>query len=418
MHRTTRIRIALAGLLIAFTACSPTEPTTAPAAATAVPTRQPVAGLSWAPASVEQPAALVEEASNRPSFCSPCHSAVQTSLGAVASRPGALLAAGWFNPFRAAAWTSNDRRGWRLAAPFPGGDGGLLDAAAPFGDAGWVVGGSDVRGPAIWSSADGRSWVHVGLPVAARDAHTPGVRGVVRALARSADAWVAAGEVGPPAEPRPAVWVSTDAATWRLVEFPASSPGAATGGSVAALAVDGTMVVAVGRSSGPISSAAAAWRTEDAGRRWLATRVLPDLAVGVMSGVARLPGGAGWVAVGAANDDAAAAPVWRSADAVEWTLIAGEDSRSNLGSRIRMTAVAAGSAELVAVGWKSDAGNGSAVAWQSADGTAWRRAEAIPEFSGGGAAAVASVGDGYVATGSLGWPDDRVATVWVSPSGD
>ncbi len=404
-----RLRLAVIGLALA--GCSPVAPTTTPAVAPAAP----VTGLSWVAASVEQPRALAEEASNRPSFCSPCHSAVQTSLGAVASRPGALLAAGWFSPFRAAAWTSADGRAWHLEPPFPGGDGALLDAAAPFGDAGWIVGGNDARGPAIWSSVDVGTWRRIQLPVASRDAGTRGVRGAVRALAHAAGGWIAAGEVGPPADPWPAVWISVDAGSWHLVELPAASPAANPGGSVAALAIEGRTAVAVGRSTGPTSSAAAAWRSEDLGRHWVAGRVLPDPAAGAMTGMSAVPGGAGWIAVGASNDDTAAAPVWRSGDAVEWSLVPPEDSRTNLGSPIRMTAVTAGSAGLVAVGWKSDGGNGSAVAWQSTDGVAWRRAEAIPEFSGGGAASVTSVGGRYVAVGSLGWPDDRIATVWLSP---
>ncbi|MEP6638182.1 MAG: hypothetical protein ABJC39_02440 [Chloroflexota bacterium] len=69
----------------------------------------------------------------------------------------------------------------------------------------------------------------------------------------------------------------------------------------------------------------------------------------------------------------------------------------------------------MAGGWKSDAGNGSVPFLLSVDGRTWQRADEIPAFSGGSATGLAAVGDGYVAVGSTEWPDDRVATIWLSP---
>jgi hypothetical protein len=86
---------------------------------------------------------------------------------------------------------------------------------------------------------------------------------------------------------------------------------------------------------------------------------------------------------------------------------------SNYGQRIAMAALAHDRAGFVAVGGRDSAGNGSPVVWTSDDAVSWSRAPDAPSFGGGEMTAVVAGAPGWIAVGSLGWPDNWVATAWV-----
>ncbi len=77
-----------------------------------------------------------------------------------------------------------------------------------------------------------------------------------------------------------------------------------------------------------------------------------------------------------------------------------------------------GSGGFVADGWRSDAGNGSAVVWRSSDGMAWTRFPQDASFSGAGMAAILDrpASPRLLAAGTKGWPDTHAAQVWVGPA--
>jgi hypothetical protein len=79
-----------------------------------------------------------------------------------------------------------------------------------------------------------------------------------------------------------------------------------------------------------------------------------------------------------------------------------------------MYAAAPSSVGLVAVGWKSDAANGSAVVWISPDGTRWQRTPDLPTFFGAEITGVVAAGPGLVGVGTGGYPDNDNASVWTS----
>jgi hypothetical protein len=84
-----------------------------------------------------------------------------------------------------------------------------------------------------------------------------------------------------------------------------------------------------------------------------------------------------------------------------------------------MLGVTAAGGGYVAAGWRDSVGNGNAVAWDSPDGVTWARMTDDASFSGGGMAGVASHDGLVVAVGTVGWPDDHFATIWVhrTPAG-
>jgi hypothetical protein len=81
-----------------------------------------------------------------------------------------------------------------------------------------------------------------------------------------------------------------------------------------------------------------------------------------------------------------------------------------------MMSVAADASGFVAAGWRSDAGNGSAVVWSSTDGRTWVHVPQDVSFSGAGLAAALGAPRVLVA-GTMGWPDTHSAQVWIAPPG-
>jgi hypothetical protein len=202
-----------------------------------------------------------------------------------------------------------------------------------------------------------------------------------------------------------AVWTSPDGVAWTRVP---DSPAFA-GSHILGLAVGSAGLVAVGTIQDEVRGPAVAWSSAD-GQHWRRSSS-PALAAGVMRAVAR--GGPGFVAVGlSAADDRATA--WTSTDGSAWEAVPDSDAFHSYTLPVRMVSVTEVDGLLVAVGWKSDAGNGSAVAWVSQGGRAWTRAPDAASFSGAEFTGVAAADGVIVAVGTLGYPDNDASAVWFS----
>jgi hypothetical protein len=200
-----------------------------------------------------------------------------------------------------------------------------------------------------------------------------------------------------------AVWRSRDGLTWQADD----GSGMFEGGRIWGVAAHGNTVVAVGTGGDPNYGPAAAWHWT-AAEGWKRARIGPDSA-GAMRAVTVTA--TGFVAVGLnGHDDGALA--WTSPDGVAWTAVADQPSFHYFSTPVRMQSVIAGPAGLVAGGWRSDAGNGSAVIWTSADGVGWHVEPWEPSFSGGQVTGVAIAGATVIAVGRTGYPDNNQATIW------
>jgi hypothetical protein len=365
------------------------------------------AGPAWGRAAIEQPPGLGVPAPS-PSgetFCSPCHSTDQTRLAAVAGTASGLVSVGWAYPgLRAAAWTSSDGLTWSRVPDFPQRGVSAQLTAVAAGEGRLVAVGTDADRAAVWISLDGRAWTE-----AAPLDTSSGPPTHLLAVASLGQGFVVGGYRERPTGGGDAVaWYSPDGTQW----LPAPLPRA-EGATLAGLASGEGRVVAVGWTGLGSGQRAAAWTSPD-GLHWAAGQV----AAGGASRLDAVTSADGtWVAVGAggangSGDDAAA---WTSVDGGDWAAVPDGPVFQNYTLPIEMLAVATTPQGLVAVGEKHDAGNGSGVVWLSADGRSWSRLPAAADFSGGGMAGVTEQGGRVVVVGSLGWPDEATATIWLSP---
>lgn len=334
-------------------------------------------------------------------------------LAAVGDR---LVAVGYtFPDFVAVTWTATgtDRHRWTLAGlPAGATDAFALSIAAgtaPGPTAGRVaVVGRVGNDAAAWSSLDAAAWV----PVAGGDAFREAPETRMTTVVAGPGGFVAGGWVGAINETGAArFWTSTDGTSWS--RGPSSSGWA--NGRVAAIAAGRSGFVAVG-STGPVGHAtgSAVWRSVD-GVRWDRVATSPVLTAGEMLSVTA--GGPGYVAVG--SDLASkAAIVWLSADGRSWELAPAQESLTYHGLGIRMADVVAGpDGRLVAVGhFLFGQQYGQGTAWTSGDGRTWTRMPDQAAFGQGEPQAVIPDGPGFVATGTVGAPDNYIPTVWLSPS--
>ena len=172
------------------------------------------------------------------------------------------------------------------------------------------------------------------------------------------------------------------------------------------MAASGSTVVAVGTDGDPNYGPAAAWRWT-AATGWQRARLEPDDGGAMRAVVATNDG---FVAVGLAAGDHGAM-TWASADGSTWTAAADQPAFHNFDYAVRMQSVATTPDGLVAGGWRSGPGKGSAMTWASTDGIHWT-ATWETSFSGGEIDGMAVVGGRVVAAGRTGYPDWNTATVW------
>jgi photosystem II stability/assembly factor-like uncharacterized protein len=395
-----------AGLLVV--ACSSIAPTPRPTrTAVAPPTMtlpSPTVAPGWTTATVEQPETIEIEPTDAPGFCSPCHPIVGTYIRAVVSTPAGYLALGsQLPPAHAAAWTSTDATAWRRIPNLPAPDSSDIDAAVAVGSTLLAV-GSAGGSAAVWRTDDGgRTWA-----LTTPTAPPAGSTERLTAIAAVDGGYVAAGYTQDALAVRTAsFWRSTDGSTWTRVAAPVETATEVTG-----LAGSGGVVMAVGISGNERRGTAAAWRSTDGGSSW--TRLSSaDLSDGRMLAVAA--GSGGFAAVGE-NVDQTAAAAWISTDGSTWSAVPDQDAFANGGLQMVVEAVAADpGGGFVADGWRSDAGNGSAVVWRSPDGRTWTRLPQDNAFSGAGMAAILA-SPRLLCAGTKGWPDTHAAEVWIPPA--
>ena len=365
----------------------------------------PSAAGPWESAQVDEPSAVTDApAGSPPTICSPCHAAQISLAFAAAPTPAGFVAVGIQEPPAfAVAWSSQDGRAWARVASFPVKT-GTAALAVTAGSGRLVVVGSDPAGAASWASADGMAWTG-----SASSSALAGPAGATRMTGVTAwnGAFVAVGYSGDPLHDTEtaAVWTSPDGISWQ--RLPATGTVFA-GGRMLGVAAGRSGLVAVGTTGDETHGSGAAWFSRD-GTTW--SRVDPaSLAGGILRAVTAA--GGGFLAVGLrATDDGAAA--WQSADGRAWNMVPDQSSFRIGTSPARMVAVAEVRDGFVAVGWKSDAGNGSAAAWTSADGAAWSRDPPDTSFSGAEMAGIATSGTATVAVGTSGYPDNDAASMWL-----
>ncbi|MGN9775719.1 hypothetical protein ACTMS0_08065 [Micromonospora sp. H33] len=244
------------------------------------------------------------------------------------------------------------------------------------------------------------AWTALTLPV------PPGPPGrlLLRDAASCGGRWYVAGGVADAAGgTRPAAWTSADGVTFApLTLVPSSFSGEQH--VLSAVACRGSRVAAVGSKSGGVhgNPRVGTWAQGPDG----ALREVPapfeqfggPRAVSVGRIVA---GPEGWLVVGSR---VAGAAVWISPDSSAFTLVEGvpELAGDARGRTVAADAVAVPSGWLV-VGSLLAAGGPRPLAWMSADGRAWRRAELPggPDGSGAAQRVVATAG-GPVAVGPAG----------------
>lgn len=270
---------------------------------------------------------------------------------------------------------------------------------------------------AVWTSADGTSWVRV--------PHDDTVFG------GTSPQWMLDVTVGGPglvavgSDYRDAaVWTSVDGIKWVRVPHDEAVFGGEGVQEIEHVAAGGPGLVAVGYDESNDSSDGAVWTSPD-GTSW--SRIPDDEAVfggegfqGLSSVVA---GGPGLVAVGTDGpDDNEDAAVWTSADGITWTQAPHDDSAFGGDGEQSMWDVTLGGPGLVAVGWDGtdtgDTGVGDAAVWTSKDGITWVR---VPHdatvFGGEGDQIMWSLTTGGPGLVGVGWDEsggDLDAAVWTT----
>ena len=411
-------------LAAAAAACgSATAPTAGSGSAAPSGSQEPgPAGLDWSTAEVERPAGMdatppsISPVGDTGGLGHPGHFSGQGNPYDLAAVGDRLLAVGYtFPDFHAVAWTATDRHAWSLADIAPGTDDAFAQAIAPGLPSGPTAGRVAVVGRigmdgAAWTTADGAAWE----PASGATAfHEPPEMQITTVVA-GPNGFVAGGWAGISNQPGMArFWASRDGRSW--ARLPGRGP-ADPDGRVAAIARGPNGWVAVG-TTGPVGAptGATAWASPD-GLTWTEGVAGLRPAPGRMKAVS--VGGPGFVAVGS-DLAGTAAMVWLSPDGREWTVAPTQDSFGYHGLGITMTDVTAGSGgELVAVGhFLFGTQYGQGTAWTSHDGgQSWTRMPDEAVFGQGEPAAVIPDGPGYVATGTVGAPDNYIPTVWLSPS--
>lgn len=369
-----------------------------PSKAAAAPTDR------WQAADVAQPSPILSAPSLDPGYqCHPCHFLAENQfLGMGLGQAGPIAVGVLEPPAQAIAYQFTDGAGW---VPVPGfadavADGTAALAAASDGSRTVIV-GHDQDGAMSWTS-DGSTW-----QAAPRqdDLLVPYSAGGMTALTTLGPTFVAGGYHDDPLHDKAsaAVWRSGDGTTWTADD----GAGAFAGGRIWGIASRDGTIVAVGTTGDPIYGPAGAWRWT-AADGWRRATIGPD-GGGAMRAVAATA--TGFVAVGLAPNDTGGRS-WTSPDGVTWTAAPDAPSMHYFELPVRMQTVAVGPTGLVAGGWRSDAGKGSAVIWSSTDGITWDQEPWQASFSGGQIDGIAVLGGQAMAAGRTGYPDWNRASIW------
>ena len=397
--------VAAVGAAWALASCSATPLPRSAAVASPSAIGSSSVSAAWLTARVEQPGVIEAAPTDAPVFCSPCHPSVGTYIDALVQFRGGYLAVGHDQPpSHAAAWASADGLMWKRATSLPSPDGSTISAAVTKNDGSVLAVGESAGRAAVWRSDAGVSWTLTALPAPEADAQE-----WLTAVAASGAGFVAGGYTESATAQRTAVlWHSPDGVIWMRgsAELPAGQSEVR-----GITSVGGTSILAVGITGDERRGTAAVWRSIDAGATWRAAAG-PALGAGRMLAV--VAAGSAAVAVGEREDQTGAA-AWYSADGLNWSS-AGGPALDNFGLQMVMDSITRDGSGFVAAGWQSDAGNGSAVVWRSADGRTWVHLPQDASFLGAGLACVLGSTPLMVA-GTMGWPDTHAAQVWLARPG-
>ena len=241
---------------------------------------------------------------------------------------------------------------------------------------GAIAVGSSERGGIVATSSNARDWVLV--------TDDPAFDGVRLTSVLATEMGFIAGGVD---EDRAAVWISSPAGEWRRVTLPRTESGI---DSVAAMAVDGDRIVAVGSG---------AWFSDDGDTWELAATVPTEAAGGALAGrlhfspvgcggsLATVEAtGLGFVAAGTVGCDARVT-IWRSPDGETW-----DSEEPEAFADATVSDVAEIDGRLVALG----AARGAAAAWALTE-RGWDALEALEAPGGSAIHAVVPLQGGYAA---------------------
>ena len=282
---------------------------------------------------------------------------------------------------------------------------------------GWVAVGSETtaagKGAAVWTSFDGTQWSQASPDGFPKDGAE------MRGLVRFGDGLVAAGVGGGDA----IVWTSADGAEVERVT--SASLGGEGDQAIRGLTVWDDTLVAVGWDHSGADPKGAVW-TSTNGVDWVRARD-PQNALGG-DGSQRIhdvvAGGPGLIAVGDTNlaGEGWNAEIWVSTDGDVWDRLEEPGAGlSGAGDQL-LNVVEAGPDDLVAAGFDSagDMGRDAAV-WTSSDGLTWTQVGDRGVLGGPNDQEIhglARVGTGWVAGG---WthpePGDKDAAIWASEDG-
>ena len=265
------------------------------------------------------------------------------ALASVTHGPDGWLAVGSRIPVIV---TSADSMSWRSAGMVTRDLGGVSSAISAAGPAGYVVVGKLVaRGGAcaadIWWSPDLGAWAH------AHDVNDTTGSSDVLAVAAGPHGFVSVGLH----DDRPAVWTTANGRAWTTIVLPV--PPSAPGAALQQVAVNGSRVVALGEettANGTVAVRPFAEFSADGGASWHMVPLSspgPGTTVTALTAVSR-----GFVAVGRyTGPGRRTVVVWASADGASWVRVpvGGLTGARIVGSH-GITALAASGSTVVGIG--------------------------------------------------------------------
>jgi hypothetical protein len=229
------------------------------------------------------------------------------TLTAVTHGRAGWLAVGTPGP---AVFTSANGTIWQPDGPAADDLAGVTAAVAAAGPAGYVIAGKlPARGqasaPGVWWSPDLTSWTR------ARDVNDVSGSSQVLAVAAGAHGFVAAGSH----DGQPAIWTSANGRSWTAIVLPL--PVGASGGMLRQVAINGNHAAALGQETTALGSMPLAEVSADGGATW--TRVpfsAPGAAMAFTALTADADGFTAAAQFGSPGQQRAA--IWTSANGTTW----------------------------------------------------------------------------------------------------
>ncbi|GAA2615810.1 hypothetical protein SMC26_09790 [Actinomadura fulvescens] len=232
----------------------------------------------------------------------------------VTSGKSGWLAVGYdqASPRRPLVATSPDGSAWQAAGSQQFGSAAL---SAVGSGAGYVVAGAEGDSAAVWFSPDLKNWER------GKSAGSDGLEGKpgntrwIGGITGAASGYVAVGGVRDKSGNVPAVWTSADGKSWSLQKLPKS--GGVTEGHLTRVAANGGSLVATGLAATNQGLRYLGYTSSDGGKTWRespAPTSAPDVTVTSLAATPK-----GFVATGAKGNQGATEVVsWTSTDGSSW----------------------------------------------------------------------------------------------------